>query len=175
MAIDEDTPLNRYASTVPPDALFTRLSDHLVSLSTFLASIPEEKAGFAYAPGKWTVRQLVGHIWVSQRIFVTRAVAIARGETQSLPGYDENVYAQGWPGADITLGELAAAYTAEAKITQFWYLLLEEEDLLREGVANEKRVRPEQILRALIGHETHHRNILIERYGIEDTASSRAS
>jgi uncharacterized damage-inducible protein DinB len=172
MAIDEDTPLNRYATTVPPDSLFTRLSDHLVSMSAFLASIPEEKAGFAYSPEKWTVRQVAGHVWVSQRVFVTRAVAIARGETQPLPGYDENLYATGWPGADVTLGELAAAYTAEAKATQFWYLLLEEEELLREGTANGHRVRAEQILRALIGHESHHRKILIERYGIAPDAAT---
>jgi len=108
----------------------------------------------------------VGHIWVSHRIFVTRAIAIARGETQSLPGYDENIYATGWPGSDVTVEDLATAYTAEAKATQIWYLMLEEEELMREGVANERRVRPEQILRALIGHETHHRNILAERYGI---------
>ena len=172
MAIDEDTPLNRYAQTVPqsitPEGLFTRLSDHLTGMSHFLAAIPEDKAGFAYAPEKWTVRQLIGHIWVSQRVFVTRAVAIARGETQSLPGYDENLYAQGWPGTDVTLEELTAAYMAEAKATQIWLLMLEEDDLTREGVANGKTVRPEQILRALIGHESHHRKILIERYGISE-------
>ena len=167
MPIDEDTPLNRYAETVPPDTLFTRLSEHMVGMSRFLAGIPEEKAGFAYGPDKWTVRQVAGHIWVSHRVFATRAVAIARGETQPLPGYDENLYAQGWPGPDVTVAELAAAYTAEAKATQFWFLMLEEEELQREGIANGMRVRSEQILRALIGHESHHRKILAERYGIE--------
>ena len=167
MPIDEDTPLNRYAASVPQDNLFTRLSDHMTGMSRFLAGIPEDKAGFAYGPEKWTVRQLVWHVWVSHRIFATRAVAIARGETQPLPGYDENLYARGWPGPDVTVAELAAAYTAEAKSTQFWFLMLEEEELLREGIANGMRVRPEQILRALIGHESHHRKILIERYGIE--------
>ena len=171
MPIDEDTPLNRYAETIPTDSLFTRLSEHLVGMSTFLASIPEDKAGYAYGPEKWTVRQVAGHILVSQRVFVTRAVVIARGETQSLPGYDENAYARVWPGADVTLEEIAAAYTAEAKATQFWFLLLEEEELMREGIANGMRVRSEQILRALIGHESHHRKILVERYGIAHTAN----
>jgi uncharacterized damage-inducible protein DinB len=167
MPIDEDTPLNRYAATVPQDTLFTRLSDHLTGMSHFLPGISGDKAGYAYGPEKWTARQVVGHVLVSHRVFVTRAVAIARGETQPLPGYDENLYARGWPGPDVTMEELAAAYTAEAKATQFWFLMLEEEDLQREGVANGMRVRSEQILRALIGHESHHRKVLIERYGIE--------
>ena len=164
--------MNRYAETVPADSLFTRLSDHLVAMSAFLAGIPEDKAGYAYEakeePQKWTVRQVVGHMLVSHRVFATRAIVIARGETQPLPGYDENLYASVWPGPDVTAEELAAAYMAEAKTTQFWFLLLEEEDLMREGIANGMRVRPEQILRALIGHESHHRKILIERYGIEE-------
>jgi uncharacterized damage-inducible protein DinB len=171
MPIDEDTPLNRYAETVPQDDLFTRLSEHLTGMSRFFAAIPEDKAGYAYGPEKWTVRQVAGHVWTAHRIFVTRAIAIARGETQSLPGFDENLYARGWPGPDVMMEEIAAAYTAEAKATQIWYLMLEEEELMREGVANEKRVRPEQILRALIGHETHHRKVLIERYGIADTVA----
>jgi uncharacterized damage-inducible protein DinB len=162
---EQDSPMHRYAASVSGE-LFTRLSDHMVSLSAFLAAIPEEKSGYAYAPDKWTVRQVAGHIWVSHRIFVTRAVAIARGETQPLPGYDENLYARGWPSADVGIGEIAAAYTAEAKATQIWLLMLEEEDLAREGVANHIAVTPDRLLRALIGHESHHRKILIERYGI---------
>jgi uncharacterized damage-inducible protein DinB len=166
MPIDEDSNFNAYARLIPEEALFTRLSEHLTGMSRFLAGIPEEMAGYAYAPEKWTVRQVVGHVWVSQRIFVTRVVAIARGETQPLPGYDENAYARGWPGADVTLADLAEAYTAEAKATQIWFLMLEEDELTREGVANGKRVRAEQLLRSLIGHESHHRKILVERYGI---------
>jgi uncharacterized damage-inducible protein DinB len=167
MPIDEDSAFNRYALTVPEDSLFTRLSEHMTGMSRFLAAIPEEKAGYAYAPEKWTVRQVAGHVWVSHRIFVTRVVAIARGETQPLPGYDENVYAGGWPGADVTLADLAEAYTAEAKATQIWFLMLEEDELAREGIANGKRVRAEQLLRSLIGHESHHRKILTERYRVE--------
>jgi uncharacterized damage-inducible protein DinB len=172
MPIDEDSNFNHYARPIPEDGLFARLSRHMTDMSRFLAGIPEEKAGYAYAPEKWTVRQVAGHIWVWHRIFVTRAVVIARGENQPLPGHDENVYAVGWPGPDVTLGNLAEAYTAEAKTTQIWYLLLEEEELLREGTASGKRVRAEQLLRALIGHESHHRKILVDRYGIEPLAVS---
>jgi uncharacterized damage-inducible protein DinB len=170
MPIDEDSNFNHYARPIPQDGLFARLSGHMTGMSRFLAGIPEEKAGYAYAPEKWTVRQVAGHVWVSHRIFATRVVAIARGETQPLPGYDENAYARGWPGPDVTVADLAEAYTAEAKATQIWYLLLEEEELLREGTANGKRVRAEQLLRALIGHESHHRQILVDRYGIEPPA-----
>jgi uncharacterized damage-inducible protein DinB len=168
MAIDEDSTFNNFARAIPEESLFARLSEHLTGMSRFLAAIPEEKAGYAYAPEKWAVRQVVGHIWVWQRIFVTRAVMIARGETQPLPGHDENALAVGWPGEDVTVADLAEAYTAEAKAAQIWFLMLEEDDLRREGTVNGKRVRAEQLLRALIGHESHHRKVLAERYGISD-------
>lgn len=145
-----------------PGALF----EHHARVSAHLAGLPENKADYAYAPGKWTVRQLAGHILTANRIFVTRAVCIARGETQPLPGFDENTYADDWPRARVPLAVISAAYAAEAKAAQCWVLMLNEGDLTREGVANGTRVRPEHLLRALIGHESHHLRVLSERYGL---------
>jgi uncharacterized damage-inducible protein DinB len=145
-----------------PGALF----EHQSRVSAHLSALPESKADYAYAPGKWTVRQLVGHILVTNRIHVTRAICIARGETQPLPGFDENIYAEGWPHARVPLALLASTYAAEAKAVQGWVLMLEKTELSREGVANGIRLKPEHLLRATIGHETHHLQVLSERYGL---------
>jgi uncharacterized damage-inducible protein DinB len=161
-----DSYMNRYIVEVAPGGLPARLSAHLDETALRLGRLPEERADHAYEPGKWTVRQLVAHILVSQRIFMTRALCFARGESQPLPGFDENVYAQNWPAETVSLAALAQAYAAEAAATRSWLGLLGPGDLDRVGVANNIRLRPEQILRALIGHETHHLRMLGERYGI---------
>ncbi len=139
---------------------------HLEATAKALGALPEAKADFAYAPGKWTVRQVLGHLLVSQRIFVARAVVVARGEAQPLPGYDEKAYARDWPAADVSLGDLARAYAAEAASTSAWIGLLKPEETEREGVANNLRIRPSWMFRALVGHENHHLGVLRDRYGI---------
>ncbi len=159
-----------YLDVVPADGLDARLRSHLeaaTALFSELASKPATFADHAYAPGKWTVRQVLGHILVTQRIFTARAVCIARGETQALPGYDEGLYAANWPGPGVPLAALAGAYAVEAASTALWMSLLSAEERTREGVANNMRVTPDQLMRALIGHELHHFSVLHERYGLD--------
>ncbi|HLU70477.1 MAG TPA: DinB family protein [Fibrobacteria bacterium] len=163
-------PWKAYLDEVSPDGLDARLKDHGTRVTTGLtrlAEVGEDRAGVTYAPGKWSVRQVVGHLVVSHRIFVTRAVCIARGEARNLPGYDENAYADGWPYEGVTLAALARAYAAEAAATLAWLPLWSAADRAREGVANGTRVTPDQLLRALIGHELHHFSVLRDRYGLD--------
>jgi uncharacterized damage-inducible protein DinB len=157
---------SNYLDAAPETGWQSHVLAHLKTLAAALAALPADKAGYAYGPGKWTVAQVVGHVLVSQRVFVSRAVAVARGETQSLPGYDENLYARDWPAPGARLADLAAAYAAEAAATAAWIGALTPADLEREGVANNLRIRPSWMFRALVGHENHHLGVLRERYGI---------
>jgi uncharacterized damage-inducible protein DinB len=161
-----ESAMGKYLVDVPVPEIPGALFEHQARVSSHLAGLPESMADHAYAPGKWTVRQLVGHILVANRIFMTRAICIARGETQPLPGFDENVYAENWPRARVPLALLAGTYAAEAKAVQGWVLMLEKAELSREGTANGILLKPEQLLRALIGHESHHLKVLSERYGL---------
>jgi len=155
-----------YLDAVSVDGLDERLSKHLDQASAILSGIPADRVDYAYAPGKWTVRQLMGHILMSHRIFITRAVCSARGEEKSFPGYDENAYAENWPHQSIGVKELASAYADESRATRNWIRWMTPEERAREGVANNLIVRPEYMIRALIGHEQHHLNVLRERYGV---------
>jgi len=159
-------PWTNYLDAAPETGWEAPLRAHLAATSRFLAALSEERAGYAYAPGKWTVRQVVGHVLVSQRVFVSRAVVVARGETKALPGYDENAYARDWPPEAVGLKDLAAAYASESAATLAWLSLMTPEDREREGVANGLLIRPSWMFRALIGHESHHLRVLVERYGI---------
>ena len=82
------------------------LENSLAPLEQFLSSIPDEKLHYAYRPGKWTVAQLLQHVIDTERVFAYRAMCIARGEEQALPGFDENVYADNAIASDRTLTDL---------------------------------------------------------------------
>ena len=170
----EQSSFNRYMIEASAEPIAEKVSAHLEETIRLLAFLPEEKAGYAYAEGKWTVRQLIGHILVAHRIFVTRAMCIARGEEKSLPGFDENIYARDWPPETIGLRELATTYAYEALATLNWVRWMSFDELNREGVANEVRIRPEQLFRVLIGHERHHLRMLRERYGIQFPETGKA-
>lgn len=157
---------SNYLDAAPEKGWEPVVRAHLEATSRTLAALPADKAGHSYALGKWAVRQVVGHILVSQRVFVSRAVVVARGEAQPLPGYDENLYARDWPVGNVPLATLAEAYAAEAAATAAWIGILRPDELEREGVANNLRIRPSWMFRALVGHENHHLGVLRERYGI---------
>jgi uncharacterized damage-inducible protein DinB len=155
---------HKYINLVPGDDLNTYLQENKRITGDFLAAIPEEKWSFRYAEGKWSIRELVQHLIDSERIFAYRALCIARGETASLPGFDENNYAA-LSNADARnkeslLQELNAVQTSTALLFQGF----DEEQLERSGTANNKPMQVRTIGFIAVGHMRHHKNILQERY-----------
>lgn len=164
----KDSPFMRYfaGDAGAPEDPAEAYSRHAEIFSTYLTSIPEAKAGFRYQPGKWTVREVVGHVTDADLIFLYRTVSIARGEAQALPGFDEDAYVANavfdrqpwrvmvrtWQGISAAIGGMAAGLDREA-----WS---------RSGCANGVRITPREMLWVLIGHERHHMRTLKERYGI---------
>ncbi|HLJ73217.1 MAG TPA: DinB family protein, partial [Thermoanaerobaculia bacterium] len=85
----------RYIDLVPEDDLLSALESQTRETERILRSISEEKSKYRYAPEKWSIKTLLRHVTDTERIFGYRMVAFARGDTQSLPGFDENIYAAG--------------------------------------------------------------------------------
>jgi uncharacterized damage-inducible protein DinB len=129
-----------------------------------LAMVSEGKASEAYAPGKWTIKDLLQHLIDTERIFSFRALAIARGEKQSLLGYDENAYAEAASANDRKLKELLEEYKRLRESSVDLFKSFNQSMLQQRGRANEQEISVEQILNILIGHELHHLAILNERY-----------
>jgi hypothetical protein len=122
---------------------------------------------YRYAPGKWTVREVVGHLGDAERIFGYRLLCVSRGETQSLPGFDENVYADRGtasrrPLLDL-LGELLALRDANLALLRN----LDDASWARQGVANGTPITTRALAYVLAGHTRHHLGILRDRYGLE--------
>ena len=127
-------------------------------------SIKPEKADFAYAPGKWTVRELLCHIIDVERIFAYRALRFARNDKTPLAGFEENDYA---PQANASARSLKKIADEMAHLRVSTIDLFEgfsEEMLTRKGEANKNELSVMAIGFIIAGHETHHRKILMERY-----------
>jgi hypothetical protein len=126
--------------------------------------LPEEKAGFAYAPGKWTIRQLLQHMIDTERVFSYRAMCISRGEEQPLPGFDENIYAENAKAEHRDLKGLAEEFLILRQSSLLLYRNMSDENMLRYGTASNHRVNANSIAFILVGHAIHHQEILIDRY-----------
>jgi hypothetical protein len=155
-----------YISLVPETDVLRALSTSLQQIKQDLSYIGSDKSEYAYAPGKWTVKQVLQHVIDTERIFAYRALCIARGEQQSLPGFDENQYAE---AADVSrrhIKDLKEEFlTARVSTTQLFQgfppVVLD-----RSGMANQQAISVLAIGYAIVGHWRHHVSILQSRYGI---------
>jgi hypothetical protein len=132
---------------------------------TLLRSLPEDRlAGVRYAPTKWTIKDVVGHVVDDERIFAYRAFCLARGETQPLAGFDENVYAEHGDAELRPWGELLSDYQAVRAASLTLFRGLSPAGWTRAGEVNGYRATPRGLAFHIAGHELHHVRLLQERY-----------
>jgi uncharacterized damage-inducible protein DinB len=136
------------------------------SLLTAMASWPETKAGHRYADGKWSVREVVGHIADAERIFTYRLLRIARGDATPLAGFDENAYQLTSGFEQRTLASVVAELRAVRSATLPLVRSLDTAALERTGTASNKRATVRAMAWVVAGHFQHHANILKDRYGM---------
>jgi hypothetical protein len=153
-----------YIDKAPEDDIAAALELQIDATRAVLAPLSEERALHRYAPGKWSVKEIVGHVIDGERVFAYRAMSIARGEQQSLPGFDENEYMvhatfDERPLRDL-LDELADLRRANVRM----FRGLSDEAWSRIGKANDTPVSVRAIAYILLGHERHHLGVLRERY-----------
>ena len=127
-------------------------------------SIPEKKSDFRYAEGKWSIREVLCHLQDAERIFAYRALRFARNDKTPLPGCEENNYASQANAAGRDLKKIADEMQHLRSSTIDLFESFTEEMLIRKGTANNNEVSVMAIGFIIAGHETHHKNILKERY-----------
>ena len=140
------------------------IANHGVDLLQFYSSIPEEKADYSYAKGKWTVKQLFQHVIDTERILAYRAMSISRNEPMPLYGFDENSYAENAPASHRTLASLKEEFVLIRKSTDLLFRSFTEEQLAKRGVVNKNTITVNAIYYILFGHNIHHTNILKDKY-----------
>ena len=164
----KDSPFWKYWTEDPdmsgdPAANFAR---HSEICGTYFSSLPESKAGYRYAPGKWTVREVVGHLTDANLIFLYRLVSIARGEQKPLPGFEENDYVANAMFDSQPWRTVLDSYRGVSQAAQALVAGIEPAAWERSGSANGVRMKSREMLWVLIGHERHHIRTLKERYGL---------
>ena len=129
-------------------------------------AIPTEKINFAYAPDKWTIKQMLQHVIDTERIFAYRALAIARKEPASLMGFDENEYAKNATATHRNWKEMIAEWKTVRQSTNILFASFTEEDLKQKGTASDSPISVNAIGFIIFGHALHHLHVLKERYSI---------
>ncbi len=163
---DEHLPYyGKYIALVGDDALAAMRAGS-ASTPRLLSGVTESQAVFRYEPGKWSVKEVVGHVIDAERVFAYRALRFAREDRTPLSGFDENVWVPAGRFDRRPLKELVADYTAVRAATVALFGAFEEDALLRRGPANNAEVSVRALAHIIAGHEIHHVGLLKERYGL---------
>jgi uncharacterized damage-inducible protein DinB len=141
--------------------LIANYSTHFINVFN---EIPESKADFTYADGKWTIKDVLQHMIDAERVFVYRALRIARKDTYDLPGFNENEFAVNAHAATRSFSALKEEFSLVRKSTDIFLLSLTEEDLALKGSANQHPVSVLAIAFIIFGHTKHHIQVIEERY-----------
>ena len=129
-------------------------------------SLSEEQRNFRYEVGKWSPHEMLGHLTDTERIFGYRALCIARGEKQSLPGFDENEYADAAKFSEVSFVSLLNQYRLVREGSLALFSTFTEEVASQIGNANGNTVSAKALIWMIAGHEIHHLKVLGERYNI---------
>ncbi len=156
-----------YVNEVPEGDLLAHLERQGRETAALLRRITEAKSQHRYAPGKWTIREVVGHMIDAERVFAYRALSFARGEGAALPSFDENEWAATSNAGGRTLKELVDEFAVVRAATLALFHGFSDKEFARSGVASNNHITVRAIAYIVAGHEHHHVNILRERYGVE--------
>lgn len=155
-----------YVAKVPAGNLLELLEREGATTREVLGRVGEERASYRYAPGKWSIKEVVGHLCDAERIFAYRALRFGRGDDTPLPGFDENVYVPSGRFEERTLADLTAELGTIRQASLELFRHFDAAALGRSGPANQNPVSVRALGVILVGHELHHRAILAERYGV---------
>jgi uncharacterized damage-inducible protein DinB len=154
----------KYTALVPEGDVVETLRSQLEQSLQTLRSLSEEQAGGRYAPGKWSIKEVIGHMIDSERVFSYRALRFARGDSTPLPGYEQDDYVSAGKFDSRTLPELIEEFEQVRRATLCLLRSFDDEAWLRRGLANETEVSVRALAYIMAGHETHHMQIVRERY-----------
>lgn len=153
-----------YVDLVPDGDVVDTLVRGRENTRKLLGGLSSEQAAHRYAPGKWSVKGVLGHIVDAERVFTYRALWFARGGADPLPGWDENAWARESDFDAQTLKDLMRNYEAVRDATLALVRSLPETTWSRTGTANKQPVSVRGLVWVTAGHELHHLKILRERY-----------
>jgi hypothetical protein len=155
---------DRYISLVPANDVLAALEDQRRQMLLLLCGRTEADGDLRYAPEKWSLKEVLGHISDTERIMSYRALRISRGDATPIEGYEQDDYVRNGPFAGRPLADLIEDYIAVRRATVSLFRNLDEPAWSRRGVANKNEVTVRALAYIIAGHELHHRRVLEEKY-----------
>jgi hypothetical protein len=154
---------DRYISLVESDDIIGLLEKQAPETATLFHSA-SAKADFRYAPGKWSVKEMLGHVNDTERIMTYRALRVARGDKTPIEGFEQDDYVRDGNFGQRTLADLIEEFADVHAATVSFFRHLDAEAGLRHGVANKNEISARALAYIIAGHELHHRRVLKEKY-----------
>ncbi|SDL96550.1 DinB superfamily protein [Catalinimonas alkaloidigena] len=154
-----------YVSQVSPDGLTSTLPQQHTVLQ-YLKHLSDDQAQFRYAPGKWSVKEVIGHMADTERIFAYRLLRIGRGDQTPLPGFDQNPYVEAAQFDRRSIADLVEEFMEVRTATLRLFHTLQPADWERRGTASQAPVSARALAYIIAGHAQHHLGILRERYAL---------
>ena len=154
----------KYIDLVKGDDIFRILVEQNMDSQNVLNSFSESKGNYKYAEDKWTVKEVIGHMMDVERIFAYRALCIARGETNPLPGMDQDMYVSNGNFNKRQLFDLNYEYRLLRESNILLFGGFDKSVLQNKGTASGYEVTVLALMFMTVGHEKHHLNVLMERY-----------
>lgn len=153
-----------YIDQAPGEDIVGLLRGQLDETAEMFAAVDDAQGNYRYETGKWSVKELLGHLIDGERVFAYRALCIARGESTSLPGMDQDDYVREAGFDSRSVASLAEEYRHVRRSTIALLESLDEETWLRAGVANDAAISVRALAFIIGGHQVHHMKVLRERY-----------
>ena len=153
-----------YTSLVEETDIVAAMRKQLAEAENLFASISEEKGEFAYAEGKWTIKELLGHLINGERVFSYRALRISRGDETPLPGFDQDLLTDNGDFNSINLADLLAEFSHLCQANIILFQNLSEEAWERTGTVNDTPASVRAIAYLMVNHVRHHLDVLRLRY-----------
>lgn len=155
---------HKYVEKVPHGNIVGILEDQFGTITNFFSQITEEKSKYRYAPNKWSIREVLGHIIDAERVFSYRAMRFSRSDSRSLQSFDENHYIKNSNYDSIPLQMLIEEFASLRKTNIYMFKGFSEKMWLAKGIASENEVSVRALAYIMVGHAEHHMRVVKEKY-----------
>ncbi|CAN5419717.1 DinB family protein [soil metagenome] len=155
---------NTYISLIDGNNVMPVLESQSAELNAIISKLPEEKGTFAYADGKWTIKEALSHLLDGERIFAYRILRISRGDETPIEGFEQDGYIETSNANNRSFGDLLEEFDLQRRSNLLLLHNLSEEGSKRMGTASGVPVSARALTYIMAGHVTHHVNIIKERY-----------
>jgi hypothetical protein len=161
---------DRYIQWIKDPDVLDVLERQRHSIESILGGLSEEQGNQRYAPGKWSVKELMGHVIDTERVFAYRALRFARNDATALAGFDQDAFALHANYANIPLQSIAAEFEAVRHATLLLFRHLQPEAWDRHGISNKNELSVRAAAYVIAGHAQHHLEILKSKYMVPNPA-----